>query len=119
MDRHLTLLGVLHIALSALLLLVALIVFVAVVGGGLLSADALAIGITTTVGTLVALFFVLIALPGIVAGIGLLRRRPWARTLTLVIAVLNLLNFPFGTAIAVYSFWVLMHRDTAALLGST
>jgi hypothetical protein len=45
---------------------------------------------------------------GIVAGIGLLNRAPWARTLTLIIAFLSLLSFPFGTAFGIYAIWVLL-----------
>jgi hypothetical protein len=45
---------------------------------------------------------------GIVAGIGLLNRVPWARTLTLVVAFLSLLSVPFGTAFGIYAIWVFL-----------
>ena len=45
---------------------------------------------------------------GFIAGWGLLRREPWARILTLILAFLALLNIPFGTAIGVYTLWVLL-----------
>jgi len=59
---------------------------------------------------LVGIFFVAIALPSIIAGIGLLRYRSWGRGLTLVLSFIRLLEFPFGTATAVYSFWVLLSQ---------
>ncbi len=34
-------------------------------------------------------------------------RRPWARTLAIVMAVLSLLKLPFGTALGIYTLWVL------------
>jgi len=34
----------------------------------------------------------------------------------LIISVLDLLNIPIGTAIAVYTIWVLVQDDTAKLL---
>lgn len=45
---------------------------------------------------------------GVVAGIGLLNRAPWARTLTLVVAFLSLMSVPFGTAFGIYAIWVLL-----------
>lgn len=112
MDRHVTLLGALHVALGALLLCAAAVTFVAVSGGGLISGDPEAMRITLLIGTLVGAFLVLLALPGIVAGVGLLRRRPWARIVALVIGAIHLINIPFGTALGVYTFWVLLQDET-------
>lgn len=115
MEKHLTILSVCMIAMGVMLLGVAAIVFVAVAGGGLLSRDGEAIMITTTVATVIAAFFALLAAPSIIAGIGLMRRAGWARVLTLIIAALNILNFPFGTALAAYAFWVLLNDEIAAI----
>ena len=52
---------------------------------------------------------------GLAAGIGLLKRRQWARVLTLVLAVFDLMAIPIGTAFAVYAFWVLVQPRTAAM----
>jgi hypothetical protein len=45
---------------------------------------------------------------GLIGGIGLLTRAPWARTLTLVAGFIELLNIPFGTALGIYAIWVLL-----------
>jgi len=45
---------------------------------------------------------------GFLAGWGLLQRLPWARMLTIVLAFLALINIPFGTALGIYSMWVLL-----------
>jgi hypothetical protein len=34
------------------------------------------------------------------------------------LAVFNLLNFPLGTAVAVYTIWILMQEETAQLFAS-
>ena len=115
MKQHVTILGVIHIALSSLGLLVAIIVFVAVAGGGLISQDPEAMRVTAIVGTSIAAFFTLLSLPGIIAGFGLIKLKPWARILVLVLAVLNLLNIPFGTLLGIYSLWVLLNQETVAL----
>lgn len=56
------------------------------------------------VGFWVAIFAIL----GLAVGLGLLDRRPWARILALVLAFLALLRFPFGTALGIYTLWVLL-----------
>lgn len=55
------------------------------------------------------------SLPCLVLGFGLLNFRPWARILGLVLSALLLLNFPFGTAVALYAFWVLLRPEAEAL----
>ena len=54
--------------------------------------------------------FLLIAMPSVAAGVGLLRYRSWGRVLTLVLSFVRLLEFPLGTVTAIYSFWVLLSR---------
>jgi len=49
------------------------------------------------------------------AGRGLRQHRAAARTLVLVLAAVNLFVLPFGTALAIYAFWVLLHNDARAL----
>jgi uncharacterized membrane protein (DUF2068 family) len=58
---------------------------------------------------------VIAAAPGLVAGVGLLRLKPWARILGIVAGAMNLLSFPFGTALGVYALWLLLHKDTQPL----
>ena len=45
---------------------------------------------------------------GFLAGWGLTQREGWARVLALVLAFISLFNIPFGTAIGVYTMWVLL-----------
>lgn len=48
----------------------------------------------------------LLAIPSIVGGIGLLNQKKWALTLCLVLGCIKLLSFPLGTALGIYSIWV-------------
>jgi hypothetical protein len=57
----------------------------------------------------------LCALPGLLAGWGMLSFRPWARVLNIVLCFFDLFHFPMGTALAVYSAWVLFHPETVQL----
>jgi len=60
-------------------------------------------------------FFLLFALPKLVAGFGLLKRQEWARILTLVLSFFSLLNIPLGTALAIYSFVILTKEESIRL----
>jgi len=58
--------------------------------------------------TFVGFFVLAKAAAGFAAGWGLLQREPWARVLALILAFLDLINVPFGTALGVYTLWVLL-----------
>jgi hypothetical protein len=45
---------------------------------------------------------------GIAAGLGLLQRQDWGRILAIVLGVISLINIPFGTALGIYTLWVLV-----------
>ena len=61
-------------------------------------------GIVSTVGV----FILAAAVAGLITGWGLLQREPWGRMLAIVMACLNLINIPFGTALGIYTLWVLL-----------
>ena len=115
MDKHITAVGALSIALGAVYVLVSLIVLVSVVGGGLLSGDEEAIWITSIIGFSIAVPLLSVGVHSIVGGFALLQRRPWARILVLILSFLSLINIPIGTAYGIYAIWVLMKDDTVRL----
>jgi hypothetical protein len=43
------------------------------------------------------------------------RRRHWARMGGVALAVINLFFLPFGTALAIYAFWVLLNNESRRL----
>lgn len=57
---------------------------------------------------LVGFAFIAVAGLGLVVGWGLLERRSWARTAAIVLGFISLLEVPFGTALGIYTLWVLM-----------
>jgi hypothetical protein len=59
---------------------------------------------------LVGILLLIISMPSIAAGVGLLRYRSWGRMLTLILSAVRILGFPLGTLTAIYSFWVLLSR---------
>ena len=59
----------------------------------------------------IAFFIGLIALATLATGWGLLKVRPWARALAIIMAFLGLLHPPFGTALGIYTLYVLLPSD--------
>jgi len=126
MLTHVKVLGVLYLVMSGIGLLFALLIFFAlgtaasIVGMSASPEDAaVAMPILGITGTALSMLLLLLSLPGIVTGWGLLKLRPWARILGIVLAVISLLNFPIGTAIGVYGLWVLLTKETEKLFTST
>lgn len=63
----------------------------------------------------VCAFIGVFSVPKIIAGIGLLRKREWARIMILVLSFLELWSIPFGLALAVYSMVILFKPETIKL----
>ena len=123
MRLHLNILAALHLLLSLFGLLVACLILVSTVAAGAF------LGMQSTpdvpgwtgmlvggVGTIVAIVFGVLALPGIALAYGLYKRRPWARPLGFLLGILNLIHFPFGTIVGAYTIWAMMQSETVMLL---
>ena len=54
------------------------------------------------------------AAAGFLAGWGLLQRQSWARIVAVVLAFISLFNIPLGTALGIYTLWVLLPSDSEA-----
>lgn len=55
----------------------------------------------------IAVMYGAMILPSFIAGYGLLKRKKWARTWAIIAGVVAAMSFPFGTAVCVYTFWLL------------
>lgn len=65
-------------------------------------------------GNRVLAIFCVLASPDLILGLGLLWGAPWARTLGLLLSVLELPGFPVGTAIGLFGLWVLNGDEVRA-----
>jgi ABC-type glycerol-3-phosphate transport system permease component len=58
-------------------------------------------------------------LPGVIAyvlaGYGLLKYKSWARILAIILAILNLILFPIGTALGIYTLVIMFNDEAEAL----
>ena len=127
MEKHVNVLGILFIAYNAVGVATGLLAFFVLFGVGALAGVSAtccdpaveAFPILITIGFLVLGILVFFSIPGIVAGIGLLKFQSWARILGLVLSVVYLLEVPLGTALGVYGLWVLFNQQTAKLFSAT
>jgi hypothetical protein len=120
MESHVKAVGIINIASSILGILAAIIVFAILnIVANIPDVDEEAVRILQIIGIVIPWFLIIISLPGIVGGIGLLKFQGWARILILILAFLNLLNFPIGTAIGIYSIWVLLNNKTEKLFATS
>jgi len=55
----------------------------------------------------------LLGVLGLAAGWGLSQRKIWGRLLAIVLGILALFRLPLGTALGIYTLWVLIPRDAA------
>lgn len=47
----------------------------------------------------------------IIAGAGLIKQRPWARVMTIIISIVSLPGLPFWTALGVYGLWLMLSAE--------
>jgi hypothetical protein len=126
MEQHIKILGILNIvwgAIGALGGVVILMIF----GGayGIVGAVAhqkpeasIALPFIAIVGGVIALLLLVFSAPSIVAGVGLIFFKPWARILAIVVSILHLLNIPLGTVLGIYGLWVLFSPGSESLFMS-
>jgi hypothetical protein len=128
-ERHVRIIGLLYVFLGAFLVLLGVGVLFMFGGAALSGADqqngsAVVVPLVGAVGGIVFLLLSLLSIPAIVAGVGLLRHRPWARIVTILLSgfimvVPVLTGFvklaPLSTLLGLYSLWVLLSKKTEPL----
>jgi hypothetical protein len=121
LQTHVPIVGWLFIARSILDLVGGLIAFALITGTGVFLGDLgtairdpeavrvlpMVASFLALVAMLVGALVVVLAIPGLIAGIGLLARKSWARVLGVIVSVFGLLSFPFGTLVGIYAIFVL------------
>ena len=118
MEGHVRTVASLHIALSILGFLLSIVIYSVLNLIGNFVDDKEAEFVLSIVANVVAILLFVLAIPGLIGGIGLFNHKEWARILVLIVSALKLLNFPIGTAVGVYSIWVLVQRETTELFSS-
>ena len=125
MRDHLRLLGILNIVWSVIGLAIGLIVllvfggmagFIAATGANSDDGRIVAAPLMAIVGVGIVLIICIVSLPALIAGIGLVKLKPWSRVLGIVISIFHLFSIPIGTALGVYGLWVLFQPEARQVL---
>ena len=111
-SKHLTLLSVLFLTFDSILLLVGIGFLSGSSLIGYLINDATASTVLSYIGTGVGTLLLIISIPGIITGIGLILRKSWSRIMALILCAIKLFSFPFGTALGIYGIWLLMQNES-------
>lgn len=107
MAKHVRILGWLHVVLGIIDLLIGLTAFGLLSGIGALSGDVTAFGVLSLIGGFAGTVMLVMALPNLICGLGLLLDwGGWVIVLAVILGIVNLMHFPIGTAIALYTFWI-------------
>jgi len=64
--------------------------------------------------SIIGFTLLVIAAGGILVGLGLRSRLPWGRTAAIVLGILSLFHPPLGTALGIYTLWVLLGDQSGA-----
>lgn len=119
MEKHINVVAALQIGLSIFNLLIAFLIFTVL---------KLIVGfidyqngefVLSVIANVIAIVFIVVSIPGLLAGFGLYKRQEWARILTMVLSAIEIFNFPFGTAIGIYSIWALIQPENVAAFSNT
>jgi hypothetical protein len=112
LDRHLRLLGILWMVMGGLFLIPALGLML--FGGSLHfvvhDREPMA-GLFSLLMYVIGGSLTILGAGGVCVGMGLMQRADWARVTAIVLGVLALLHPPFGTALGVYTLWVLLSDE--------
>lgn len=112
LDRHLSILGGLWMAVGGLFAIPAIALLIFGNGFRLIfhgqepMAELFPVFVYVAGGTLTIL-----AAGGLCVGLGLMQKAAWARGGAIILAVLALFHPPLGTALGVYTLWVLLADD--------
>jgi hypothetical protein len=121
MSTHVKVLGVLFIVFGVLGVFAAFFssfvfgILATIVGASHERGAPLGVAVLGLAGVAMTIVLLVLSVPGIICGIGLLRFRRWARILGIILAAIGLLRFPVGTIFGVYALVILFRKDTEAL----
>ena len=121
MNAHVAFVGVLFIVWGLLTALVGLSTLMLGIGAvALLSTAArggsqVAAGVTAVAFTTLAIIAIVWGIAHVLVGIPLRQRKSWARVVALLLGAVDLLLLPYGTALGLYTLWVLLNEKGRAL----
>ena len=127
-EQHNKTLGILHLVYGGLhgLIVLVLGIFFAVLAPvmreGSHMRDGMPLGLYLIILSAIAILGLFYAVPSLVAGYAILKRKSWARIAGIIGSIIAGMNVPLGTALCVYTLWFLFgqgaHMYNASSLSS-
>jgi hypothetical protein len=115
-EKHITLVSLIQIVLSSIGILLGLFLFLLLSSLGIFVGEEEATIILPIIGTIVGGFLIITSAAGLIGGIGLYKHKSWSRILLFIVSILDLFSIPIGTAVGIYTIWLLMQDETIQLL---
>ena len=122
MATHVSFVGVLFIIWGLLTALIGVSTLALGIGAAALVGTAgrsgggqVAAGITAVAFATLAAMAIAWGTAHVIVGVPLRQRKPWARIVALMLGSVDLLLLPYGTALGVYTLWVLLNERSKAL----
>ncbi len=125
MEKHISLVGILNIVYSSLSLIGAFVLFAISIGfnyffeiisrcdpHGMEDVPTEVLNIVPIILTVIGFVLLVFSLIGIVAAIGVIKKKEWGRITLLVLSFFHLIRIPLGTILGVYSIWTLLNDET-------
>ncbi len=125
MATHVKVIAVLFIVFGALGALGALFSsflfsMIAAIVGSTQDPDApLGIAVLGITGATLTTILLILAVPYIICGWGMLKLRSWSRIFGIILAVISLVHIPLGTIFGIYALIILFNKETEALFQTT
>ena len=121
MDAHVAFVGILFIVWGLLTALVGVSTLmlgfsaVALLSTAARGGSQVAAGVTAVAFTTLAIIAIVWGVAHVLVGIPLRQRKSWARVVALLLGSVDLLLLPYGTALGLYTLWVLLNEKGRAL----
>jgi hypothetical protein len=128
MEKHISLVGILNIVYESLSILGAFVLFVIAMSfryffqfisryshHGIDEIPPEIIDIVPFILTVIGIFLLIFSIIGLIAAIGVLKKKEWGRITMLVMSFFNLIRIPLGTILGVYTIWALLNDETIRL----
>jgi hypothetical protein len=114
MHTHIKIVGWLNIIFAMISIIGALCLSAVLTGSGLISNDQTAITVLGIISSVAVGTSILFSIPEIVAGIGVLKYKPWARILMIILGIFDLLAFPLilPALFGIYTLWVMLNSES-------
>jgi hypothetical protein len=115
-ELHIKILGILYIISGMLAIFGGIMIVLIFAAGGVLVGEVRVLPILAILATVLGSLLLTIGVAKLICGWGLLARKKWSRVFAIIMAIIGLINIPFGTALGIYALWILFKPEAEQLL---